>query len=218
MLTHYWDCCKPSCAWPGHLGKIVKSCDAAGEKASSDPDEKSVCDDPNGSATCRDQLPWVSNRTLFGFGAVAGDPKTSDVCGKCFEVKFAHARHIDQAVIMVTNGGSSAPGNIDLLVPGGGFGQFTGCRAYVGWDVYTPTGPCSGSGDTAGCAQYGGFKEESYCDTAFKEDAAAQVACHTVLWGVFGQVGCNHDAGYPPNLMVTSRTQISCPQALVDKI
>ena len=71
--------------------------------------------------------------------------------------------------------------------------------------------------DTPECALYGGFLKEAYCGSALKGDAAAQKACHDVLWGVFGQVGCNHDAGYPANLVIASKTEVACPKALEDK-
>jgi len=216
QMTHYWDCCKPSCAWPGGQGLLVKSCDSTGA-TKSDPNAKSVCDDSSGSATCKDQMPWIEDGILYGFGAVAGDPKTSDICGKCYELEFSNARSITKAQVMVTNGGDSAPGNVDFLVPGGGFGQFNGCSSYGGWSVYTPQGPCSPGSDSPECAQYGGFKGEKYCDSAFPGDLTAAKACHDILFSVFPQIGCNHDAGYPPNLEITSKTEIPCPPALSSK-
>jgi hypothetical protein len=225
-MTHYWDCCKPSCAWDTPDNKnLVKSCDSSGKKVVS-TDVENVCDESNGSGMCtgyakdnnQGQYPWIyeenGEKILYGYGAVPGDNKKN--CGKCYEVTFKNARNIDKARIMVTNGGDSTPGNIDFAVPGGGFGQFNGCKNYSNWkNLYTDDGgPCDPDKDTSNCARYGGIKDESYCDSMFATDPEAKKACKDILWGVFGQVGCNNDAGYPSNLYIDSKKEITCPSVL----
>src|SRR3954454_22273968 len=70
--TRYWDCCKPSCAWPGKaaVNQPVFACDANFNRIS-DPGVKSGCD--GGSAySCADHSPWAVNDNLaYGFAAVS---------------------------------------------------------------------------------------------------------------------------------------------------
>ena len=57
--------------------------------------------------------------------------------------------------------------------------------------------------------------EESLCCTAFGSDAEAASACSGVLFSVFGQIGCDLDDGYPPNLSVIKSTELTtCPSQL----
>lgn len=222
IMTHYWDCCKPSCAWPGSAPFVTRTCDKTGVFTSTDINQQSVCDDNvNGSATCRDQAPWINeDGVLYGFGAVGGDPKTDHICGTCVKLQFGNPRRNgpSEAIIMVTNGGGSVGNNVDLLVPGGGFGDFTGCQNMDGWNVYTQNGgPCQPYSDTDNCAVYGGFKHQSHCDSAFSHYGSKR-ACNEILFGAFGQIGCNHDAGYPPNLDIVSRIDnYPCPDSLKEK-
>jgi hypothetical protein len=214
-MTHYWDCCKPSCSFENKGGHPIKNCNRSGSDVVRFTDDiKSVCDGGEGSM-CRGthngkgQYPWVETnqgeRILYGYGALTGD---GAACGSCFEVKFKNARSIDRAVIMITNGGDSGAGNIDLAVPGGGFGEKTqGCKSYP-WKV--------DSVPSSDISTYGGIHDPKYCDTIFENDSDARRACHEVLWGVFGQVGCDLDAGYPPNLFFQDGypKKIACPAQL----
>lgn len=229
-MTHYWDCCKPSCAWNvASNTNLIKSCDSTGTNIVSS-DMKNVCVNSSASAACKGyskhnkkgQYPWIANengeKILYGYGAIGTDGDDSDksYCGKCYEVTFKNARNIDKAKIMIINGGDSKPGNIDLAVPGGGFGKFSGCRNYSNWkNLYIDDGgPCDPNNDNPNCEKYGGIKDESYCDSMFASDEEAKTACKDILWGVFGQVGCNNDSGYPSNLYIDTKKEITCPDKL----
>ena len=226
FMTHYWDCCKPSCSWVANStdqgGSLVKTCNITGENVISN-DEKSV-QDGGPSTMCKGenngkgQYPWIEyengKKVLYGFGALSGDQIGKD-CGKCFEITFENARNIDSAKIMITNGGDSKAGNIDLAVPGGGFGANNCCKSYSDWSVYkSQCGPCDPYSKTKDCEIYGGIKDQKYCDTIFGSDDEAKKACNDILWGIFGQVGCNNDSGYPPNIYMTTRKEITCPDKL----
>ena len=68
--TRYWDCCKPSCGWPGKafVTRPVESCARNGVRVV-DTNTQSGCN--GGSAyMCTDQQPWSVNDNLsYGFAA-----------------------------------------------------------------------------------------------------------------------------------------------------
>jgi hypothetical protein len=70
VTTRYWDCCKPSCAWPGKASVTspVQTCDATGVTPV-DPNTQSGCN--NGTAyICNNQQPWnVSSNLSYGYAA-----------------------------------------------------------------------------------------------------------------------------------------------------
>ena len=70
--TRYWDCCKPSCSWPGKaaVSQPVFACDANFNRIS-DPNARSGCD--GGPAySCADHTPFAINDDLaYGFAATA---------------------------------------------------------------------------------------------------------------------------------------------------
>ena len=67
VTTRYWDCCKPSCAWPGKapVSAPVQTCSIS-DAPLSDPNAASGCS--GGSAfTCSGQQPWaVSDSLAYG--------------------------------------------------------------------------------------------------------------------------------------------------------
>ena len=82
-----------------------------------------------------------------------------------------------------------------------------------------PEGPCASNPNTPpsktpNCSQYGGPHDESYCDSMFSDDPEANKSCKDILWGVFGQVGCTNDSGYPANLFIKEKKEITCPSKL----
>jgi len=215
-MTHYFDGCRPSCSHATVVTNPIQFCGSDGLSATLDDGATSVCESGGAAATCKDQYPWIEDGVLYGFGAKSGFTGADVPCGMCYELTFSNARGIDKAVVMITNAGDSTGNNVDLMVPGGGLGEFAAGLSGFGWtDFYTYcliTG-----GDTDACKNTGGFTDETYCDKAFGSDTAAQAACHSVLFSVFGQLGCNDDDGYPPNLDVISSTQVTCPSALTAK-
>ena len=211
-MTHYWDCGKPTCSWPGKNGTPTSYCNLndLNKPILGPSNEKSAVNGGN-ATTCKTQYPKLKkegNETiLYGYVATSGDPP-SKPCGTCYELTFSNARKIDKARVMVTNGGDSDEGNFDFMVPGGGFGQFDGCTKskYGGWNPNAVK-------DNA--AQYGGFYSEKDCEKAFPGDKDAETACRDILFGVLYQIGCDKGK-YPGDLFIESEKQIECPKILTD--
>ena len=70
VTTRYWDCCKPSCGWPGKASVTnqVKTC-ARNGFTRVNADTQSGCHGGNGYA-CNNQQPWnVSFTRSYGFAA-----------------------------------------------------------------------------------------------------------------------------------------------------
>jgi len=153
--TGYWDCCKPSCAWPhkGNQSQPMQTCHAVTGKQLDNSSEISVCDGGI-AASCTSQQPFVHNGVGMGFAAVAVRGNafhlTGDTnCGQCFELVFTDEQHIampenvtwggsslglvgKRMIVQVTNIGEDVEGNhtFDLQIPGAGLGsQTTGCTA-----------------------------------------------------------------------------------------
>eukprot|EP00928_Gymnodinium_smaydae_P090241 TRINITY_DN74069_c0_g1_i1.p1 TRINITY_DN74069_c0_g1~~TRINITY_DN74069_c0_g1_i1.p1 ORF type:complete len:763 (+),score=84.50 TRINITY_DN74069_c0_g1_i1:52-2340(+) len=177
--TGYWDCCKPSCSWPGkgNVNKPTLSCNAQTGATLADPNVKSVCDGGN-AASCVNNQPMFANGTMsLGFAAAAvggssglqGDTN----CGQCFELVFLDQRHDPDGdnwggaapelvgksmVVQVTNIGYDVSGehSFDLQIPSAGQGIFTsGC---------TKQFPGFTSGDFDCDNNYGGCSDISGCD------------------------------------------------------
>ena len=221
FLTHYWDCCKPSCARAaGRKGIQTTSCTPDGnynnptlDPSMDNPDTNICANQGEKGSMCKAQIPWIDNGVLYGYAAVSG--QTPD-CGDCYELELNGARGVDKAVVMITNGGDSDQGNFDLAVPGGGFGQFNGCL-YGGtnsgndmnWKEWNVKKACNDHT----CIQYGGFTDQQQCEIAFQNDPISLKACNEVLFGVFGQMGCNIGQN-PASLSIKSSTKVTCPQQL----
>ena len=143
--TRYWDCCKPSCSWPGKalFSAPVRDCTKDGI-LTDDSNQQSGCNGGT-SYTCIDQQPWIVNNQLaFGFaaGKLAGQSE-ADSCCACYELYFTgednqggnSARAIagKRLVVQSTNtGGDLGENHFDLMIPGGGVGIFNGCQAQFG--------------------------------------------------------------------------------------
>jgi hypothetical protein len=106
---------------------------------------KSGCQDGGVAYTCFDHAPYaVCDSLAYGYAAV---PASDSKCGKCFQVEFDGGTHngSDQVkethkllkgkimIVLASNiGGDVAAGQFDLLIPGGGVGQFNGCSKQWG--------------------------------------------------------------------------------------
>ncbi|HMA97142.1 MAG TPA: hypothetical protein VKP30_30870, partial [Polyangiaceae bacterium] len=181
--SRYWDCCKPSCGWTGNAnGKPpVTSCDKDNNKIS-DPDAKSAC---NGGPAyeCWDLAPWTVGPNLaYGYAAFNGVP-----CGTCMQLDFTGGTHNGNAastgalssktmIVQVINIGGIGGGQFDLLIPGGGVGDFNACSTQ--W----------GSSDLG--AQYGGFMlgcngdkgcVQNKCNTVFANKPLLKAGCDWFL-------------------------------------
>ena len=161
--SRYWDCCKPSCAWPDKFGydpdKTVKTCNIKDEETPTQqetgnkyfPWEGVVNSCDGGDAfACYDQAPFaVCEDLAYGYVAASGGTLGDASCGSCFLLEFdggMHeyaAKHEHKAlkgkkmIVMVTNIGYDVKdGQFDIMIPGGGMGAFTGgCEAQWGVDL-----------------------------------------------------------------------------------
>jgi hypothetical protein len=176
--TGYWDCCKPSCSWPGkgNVSQPVQACSASTGAALSDTNVASVCDGGD-AATCVSNMPFqVSEDLSMGFAAAAvggSSGLSGDVnCGQCFELVFTGQEHVSSGgwpwggahpdlvnkrhVVQVTNIGHDVSGvhSFDLMIPGAGQGAFTsGCsRQFSGYS----SGDFDCDNNWGGCDERGG--------------------------------------------------------------
>ena len=243
FMTHYWDCCMPSCAQPNKSGKRCTSC-ISGKNPNIPPPspggkDYNIC---NGGkrGMCFNQIPWVEDNVLYGYGAAKGQMFRNDnnkvikgtwgesgndispKCGDVYEVTFDYSgagekikdsHKFKKAYLMFTNGGDSLGQNIDLAIPGGGFGEFNGCLkggTSTGVDLNPNWNVNKACNDPLyKCTEYGGFSNIEQCDIAFKNDPVALKACKCILFRYFGQMGCNYDSNFAPNLGIKTKKLIT---------
>jgi len=185
--TGYWDCCKPSCSWPGkgHVDKPVLACDSNTGEELYDANTPSVCG--GGTAgSCASNKPFMVRPGLsmgFAAAAVSGTSGlTGDAnCGQCYELVFTDQSHDGgwggahpsirgkSLVVQVTNIGYDVTGthSFDIQIPGAGEGLFTdGCPVqYQGF-----------SSEDFDCANhYGGCTDKSGCS---RLPQALRDGCH----------------------------------------
>lgn len=130
--SRYWDCCKPSCAWPASVRdptSHVKSCTASG-RFGWPPDVKSGCD--GGTAfMCNSLQPWIVNDYLaYGFTSASfADTKNNSKCCTCYRLDFEGSLSGKVMIVQVVDTGSHLGYNeFNLAIPGGGTGYFyQGC-------------------------------------------------------------------------------------------
>jgi hypothetical protein len=115
--TRYWDCCKPSCAWPGKAelavgSEPVQMCDINNNPIS-DPNASSGCG--GGTAyQCSNESPWAVNSNLaYGYAAVniEGGSEVTWCCA-CYELTFTSGLVTGKKMIVqATNTGGDLAGN-----------------------------------------------------------------------------------------------------------
>lgn len=220
--TGYWDCCKPSCSWPGkgHVNHPTLSCDVDGNKLQ-DANVASVCDGGTASS-CADNKPFLINSGLsMGFAAAAvggvNGLNGDENCGQCYELRFTDEKHDPSGdnwggshpdlagktmVIQVTNIGYDVTGDhsFDLQIPGAGQGIFDqGCKKQF---------PGHQSGDFDCDNNYGGCDTKSGCSRLPK---ALQAGCEWRYdWYRWLAAG-----GQTNNPYVQFR-RVQCPSQLTD--
>lgn len=240
--TRYWDCCKGTCSWREHTTKIgtpngiARNCSANNqEKACFTP----VNDFTNGTSTvsscdggdafmCYGQVPWtVCDKLSYGYVAVQA---SNSQCGKCFQIDFtgegkygtkpAHALLKGKSMIVMASntGGDVGNNHFDLMIPGGGFGNFTGGCAKQ-WNV-DPNNT-----DLVGINR-GGFLGKCQEKLGYNATTEAYKSCvRTMCTNLFGGKpemadllkGCNwfvdwFQAADNPNF---TAKEVSCPPELV---
>ncbi|KAG4443746.1 hypothetical protein IFR05_000737 [Cadophora sp. M221] len=196
--TRYWDCCKPSCAWPGKAelasgSNPVTTCDIK-DNPLTDYNTASGCNG-GGAYQCSNESPWaVTDDLAYGFAAVnIGGGTESSWCCACYELTFTSGPVAGKKMIVqATNTGGDLAGNqFDISMPGGGVGIFNGCTQEWG-------APSSGWG-----AQYGGIASSSSC-SGFP--AALQAGCN---W--------RFDWFKSADNPTVSFKQVACPAAITAK-
>jgi hypothetical protein len=159
--TRYWDCCQPHCAqFDGHR------CSQDGTTRTGST--QSSCSGGD-SYACYDEAPKAVNDCL-AYGYIA---KSNPNCGGCYRIQFTGEGQYNvndpgskllkgkQMVVKVSNtGGDVANNQFDLMIPGGGVGQFNAC------------GKQWGNNDLG--AQYGGFLTTCSGSYTAKKDCVRQ--------------------------------------------
>jgi len=135
--TRYWDCCMPSCSWSTQL----PYCDANGTTTHSGTSSSTKSGCEGGSAfECFNFSPWYdsASNTSYGFAAYNGAP-----CGSCYALQFTGEGQYGatagssslkgkQMIVQVINIGGLGGNQFDLLIPGGGVGDFAqGCQTQL---------------------------------------------------------------------------------------
>jgi hypothetical protein len=161
FATRYWDCCQPHCSqFDGHR------CNQDGTTRTGST--QSACSG-GGSFACYDEAPRAVSDCL-SYGHIA---KSNPNCGGCYRIQFTgQGQHNandpgsklikgKQMIVKVTNTGGDVAGNqFDLMIPGGGVGQFNACSNQ--W----------GTNDLG--AQYGGFLTECTGAHSAKKECVRQ--------------------------------------------
>jgi hypothetical protein len=209
--SRYWDCCKPACGWPGNVqgGNAMRSCDSD-NRPLSDNNAQNVCVQGGPAYMCWSGAPWSVNQNLsYGFAATTGG---NYVCGRCYQLQFTGSGHNSNnpgaaslngksMIVQVINNGGLGGDQFDLLIPGGGVGDFDGCTKQ--W------------GPTDLGERYGGFLAvcngdkscvQRMCTAAFSNKPELLAGCSWFL-GWF-------NAADNPNLVFK---QIACPLAITQR-
>ncbi|KAK4195107.1 RlpA-like double-psi beta-barrel-protein domain-containing protein-containing protein [Triangularia verruculosa] len=195
--TRYWDCCKPSCAWPGKstASTPVLTCDRNDNPLNDRGSTRSGCDSGGSAFMCSNQSPWAVNETVaYGWAAVniAGSNEASWCCS-CYELTFTSGPVSGKKMIVqATNtGGDLGNNHFDIAMPGGGVGIFNACTQQYG-------APPDGWGE-----RYGGVGSKDAC-ASFPEKLKA--GCN---WRFDWFMGADN-----PNV---SFRQVACPAAITAK-
>jgi len=159
-MTRYWDACKPHCGRihkSTPLFGACKTCDINNNEIPLyDHGDNNACekreDQRPWAYTCWDQIPFRDPddpNLAYAFGATPGT--NGDQCGKCFQLQFnggeggtggtGDSKHNHRALIgktlimMSSNIGHDVDptsSQFDIMVPGGGVGQFDALSSQMG--------------------------------------------------------------------------------------
>lgn len=159
--SRYWDACKPHCSWRENVDinavsfSICRNCNFDNEEIPAftlSPKvsqywrdyegTKNSCDEGGVAYTCFDMAPIAINDTLsYAFGAAPGSEAS---CGKCFQLQFdGHGKYGDKEahtllkgktlILMSSNIGHDVEaGQFDIMMPGGGVGNFDALSSQIG--------------------------------------------------------------------------------------
>lgn len=122
QTTRYWDCCKPSCAWPkkGNSPNPLRTCDKNDQPLNDGGNTRSGCDSGGSAFMCSNQSPWAVNETVaYGWAAVniAGSNEAAWCCA-CYELTFTSGPVAGKKMIVqATNtGGDLGNNHFDIAV------------------------------------------------------------------------------------------------------
>eukprot|EP00933_Yihiella_yeosuensis_P053443 TRINITY_DN51686_c0_g1_i1.p1 TRINITY_DN51686_c0_g1~~TRINITY_DN51686_c0_g1_i1.p1 ORF type:complete len:335 (+),score=50.13 TRINITY_DN51686_c0_g1_i1:84-1007(+) len=175
--TRYWDCCKPSCAWPDKFEAIspVRVCAADSSLHSQGTNVENACggggvkDTVQGPGySCPNQQPFfdfaTNNSFLFAAAAIIGQTE-KEMCCACFELVFLRQTRAGRVFVQVTNtGGDLGENHFDLQIPGGGFGIFDACTGTsTRHPAQFPKSPTEAWGSRYGGLLAAGGKTASAC-------------------------------------------------------
>jgi len=205
-ITQYWDACKPSCSWSGKGGKQANSCNITGANIGHNDGDRSACD--GGSAfTCMKQAPWKVGNVSFGYVA-AGIGQ----CGDCWQFDFPNG-HV--MVVMKTNIGDIKEGaKFDLMIPGGGVGDFDALSRQV---------TNSGVSNPDMGVRYGGFRGKCGWDYSAQSVNCVKDMCNNVFKNLPDlKAGClwwTENLGNSGNWNnpTVKYKSVTCPKELTDK-
>jgi hypothetical protein len=230
-MSRYWDGCKPSCSWSDKKqqipGTICKECDKNNNPMKTSDQNKSACDQGGTAYTCWDMIPFADPKDTnqaYGFAAAP-----TDQCGKCFKITFdggfqhgkAYATHAaikgKIITVMASNmGWDVAGGQFDMLIPGGGLGNFDAFSPQLGV-AEAKLGKRSGGllsdcedslrWDQGTLPQYQKCLRDK-CNDVFKDPK------HALL-----KQGCNFYADWfmAANNPTMTYEEVTCPQILIDR-
>ena len=117
--TRYWDCCKPHCGWHSNM----RICDK-NDRDLNDRGARSSCE--GGPAyQCWDYAPFEINSKVSYAWAAFNNREAR--CGDCFQLDLQGDLRGKQMIVQIINIGDGGMNSFDLLIPGGGVGQFDGC-------------------------------------------------------------------------------------------
>lgn len=229
--SRYWDGCKPSCSWSDKQqfikGTICKECDKNNNPMATSDKNQSACQGGGTSYTCWDMIPFADpNNPNQAYGYAAAP---TDQCGKCFKLTFnggfehgaPYATHAaikgKVLTVMASNmGGDVGAGQFDILVPGGGVGQFDAFSSQLGI-----------SKEALG-KQYGGFLSDCEEQLNWSAGTLAQYQkclsdkCNNVFKDpkhALLKQGCNFYSDWfmAANNPKMDYVEVECPQILIDR-
>ncbi|KAK0529026.1 hypothetical protein OC835_004463 [Tilletia horrida] len=192
FITTYWDCCKPSAAWPGaaFVSAPAWSCAKDGVTRLADFNAQSACG--GGPAySCAFYQPFSQNGVGYAFSARTCnghvDPRTY-LCA-CYQIKIKERPEATLITQVINEGCGLADSQFDIQVPGGGVGDFNACTPQYnsppdGWGI-----------------RYGGLQVVSSCSQLPPEL----------------QPGCEwRFSFFPPSgaITISSYERVQCPSAL----
>ena len=189
----------------------MRSCSLQNQPLSS-YDTGSACPSPGSDKAfmCWSGAPWaVSNTLAYGFVAASSN---NYQCGRCYQLDFTGEGQHDTSpqrivgktmIVQVINNGGVGTDQLDLLVPGGGVGDF-GAACPAQWGQNVDLGHQWGGfrrtcGDNATCVR-------NMCVAAFGNKPELMAGCEWFL-GWFANVN-------NPRIVFK---QIACPSAITQR-